>query len=217
MRRTTAQPATEELLKSSDDWFKKMAVSVATLKGNPWRSPLMAAWTPESAIQDSELVAKFEAAEMEQWQQENQQRWRIWRGDLRQHLENLRAYLNDRCPDRKPHLEKSRLWRMAHLPDTNKGFVERRNYSRDECLVDIQSVIDLVMAPGKPDHDPFSRLRQKLQKAIDETDRATARKEIGINRDTLDDFLSGKKRSPQRETVRKIKEYVMNHSARSGK
>jgi hypothetical protein len=205
-----AQTPTRELLKPSDLWFKDMALIVATLQDNPWRKPLLVAWTPEGAI-----------PVVEEWQQKNDQRWSVWRHCLRRHLQDLREYFNDCAPDRIPQLENSRLWRMAHLLDSYAGLIERQNYSKEECLADLQSMTDRMSPPKlKREHDRLQRLRKQLKGAIQnaKTDHVAAAKDIGINRDTLEDFLNNKdKRSPRERTERKIRAYVAKHPARSDK
>src|ERR1035437_3621872 len=138
MRGTMAQTPSTPLPEPSDAWFKDMGAIVATLQGNPWRAPLMAAWTLENAIQDTDLASELE------WRWENEQRWSVWRQCLRQRLQDLREHINYCAPDRIPQLKNSRLWRMAHLPDSVKGFSERRTYSKDQCLADLQNLTNLV-------------------------------------------------------------------------
>jgi hypothetical protein len=134
-----AQTTSRELLKARAGlWLKNAAIIEAELRANPWWKPLLAAFTAENASVDAERAGNLE------WRKENENRWHVWRHLLRQLLDDCRGYVNDRAPEQLMRLENIRLFRIAALPDSEKGFVERLEYSKDLCLADLQRTIDLV-------------------------------------------------------------------------
>jgi hypothetical protein len=159
MGKTTSR----ELLKArAAAWFKKMADIVATLHANPWWKPLMAAQTKENSFRDAELVSKVE------WPKENQERWTVWRCDLRRLLVDCHGYVNDCASERMPQLANNLLFQIASLPDSAEGFCARESYLKEHCLADLQRVGDLVKSVGRfprPSRKVLPEICKKLKLA----------------------------------------------------
>jgi hypothetical protein len=110
---------------------------------NPWWRPLFAAQTIENTCVDAARTATFE------WQKENQDRWMVWRHFVRLRLDECRRFVNDTDFEQIPRFDNNQLWRMAHLPDSIEGFLERKSYLKQHCVADLQSIAGIVRSIGR--------------------------------------------------------------------